>query len=232
MARIKYNASLESFQEIWDGIDDAELTVTRDRGDKVVVEDAGGNELEFSGKNLDWIEGGLAGGLIRELSLSGNNGKELFEIKGVGIDAATFQAAFAEGGLDAVLSAVLGGDDDIKGSKGDDWLYGFGGADKLTGDKGSDYLFGGEGADLLIGGHGSDYFVFEAGPDSDFVKDFGFGKKDGDFIAADAALVETATWEQEGENLRVTFGEAGSIVLKNVDADDFSMSHIVALDMV
>jgi Ca2+-binding RTX toxin-like protein len=232
MARIKYNASLNSFQEIWDGIDDAELTVKRDRGDKVVVTDADGNELEFSGKNLDWSEGGLVGGVIRELSLSNEKGKELFEIKDVKIDAATFQGAFNEGGLDVVLSVVLGGGDDIKGSKGNDWLYGFGGDDKLTGDKGSDYLFGGDGKDLLIGGHGSDYFVFETGLEGDMVKDFGFGKKDGDFIAADAALVETATWEQEGENLRVTFGEAGSIVLKNVEAEDFSISSIVALDMV
>lgn len=232
MARIKYNASNETFQDLWDNIDDAELTLKRDRGDKVIVADADGNRLTFSGKNLDWSDDGLTGGVIRELSLSNAKGKELFEIKDFKLDAASFQGAFNEGGLALVLNVALGKDDSIKGSKGADRLYGYAGDDKLTGDKGDDYLSGGAGKDILIGGHGSDHFVFEAGVETDVVKDFGFGKKDGDFIAVDASLAETATWEQEGSNLRVSFGESGSILLKNVDADDFSMSNIVPLDLV
>src|SRR5690606_9503706 len=101
-------------------VDDGELTVKRDRGDKVTVEDAAGNELEFSGRNLDWTETGLAGGVIREISLSNAKGKELFEIKDVRLEATAIQAAFGEGGLNGVLTIVLAGDDRIKGSKGDD----------------------------------------------------------------------------------------------------------------
>lgn len=229
MSRIKYNASIDTFQELWDGIDDAELTVKRDRGDKVTVEDSSGNELEFSGRKLDWTEAGLAGGTVREISLSNADGKELFEIKAVGLEASTIQAAFDADGLDGVLAAVLTGDDRIKGSKGDDWLVGLAGSDKLDGDKGSDYLLGGEGDDVLIGGHGSDYFVFEEDGSSDFVKDFNLGNKGSDYIAVDADLVAAATWEQDGHNLVVSFGGEGTIVLKNVDAEDFSADFIVAL---
>lgn len=231
MSRIKYNASIDTFQELWDGIDDAELTVTRDRGDKVTVEDASGNELEFSGANLDWTETGLAGGTVREISLSNADGKELFEIKAVGLEAAEVQAAFDEGGLDAVLAAVLPGDDRIKGSKGDDWLIGLAGEDTIDGDKGSDYLFGGEGDDLLIGSHGDDYFVFEEDGSSDFVKDFNLGNKGNDYIAVDEALMANLSFEQDGKNLVVSFGGEGSIVLKNVDADEFSADYVVALPL-
>lgn len=230
MARIKYNASIDTFQELWDGIDDAELTVKRDRGDKVVVADADGNALEFSGRNLDWTETGLAGGIVRELSLSNEKGKELFEIKDVKLAATTIQAAFDEGGLDGVLTVVLAGDDRIKGSKGDDWLIGLDGADKIEGDKGSDYLLGGLGNDLLIGGHGSDYFVFEEDGSTDFVKDFNLGRKGEDFIAVDADLIALAHVEQQGKNLVIDFGGEGSIVLKHVDIEDFSIeNNIVAL---
>jgi Ca2+-binding RTX toxin-like protein len=229
MSRIKYNASIDTFQELWDGIDEAELTVKRDQGDKVTVEDASGNELEFSGANLDWTETGLAGGMVREISLSNADGKELFEIKAVGLEATAIQAAFDTDGLDGVLAAVLTGDDSIKGSKGDDWLIGLAGADKIDGDKGDDYLLGGEGDDLLIGSHGSDYFVFEEDGSSDFVKDFNLGNKGSDYIAVDADLVEAATWEQDGHNLVVSFGGEGTIVLKNVDAEDFSADYVVAL---
>jgi Ca2+-binding RTX toxin-like protein len=229
MSRVKYNASIDTFQELWDSIADAELTVTRDRGDKVTVEDADGNELEFSGTDLDWTETGLAGGTVREISLSNADGKELFEIKAAGLDAAAVQAAFDADGLDGVLAAVLTGDDSVKGSKGDDWLIGLAGADKIDGDKGDDYLFGGEGDDLLIGGHGDDYFIFEADGSTDFVKDFDLGKKGSDYIAVDESLAESVSWEQDGKNLVVSFGEEGSIVLRNVDAEDFSDAYVVAL---
>ena len=229
MSRVKYNASIDTFQELWDGIGDAELTVKRDRGDKVTVEDASGNELEFSGAKLDWTEAGLAGGTVREISLSNADGKELFEIKAVGLVAADVQAAFDTDGLDGVLAAVLTGDDRIKGSKGDDWLIGLAGDDKIDGDKGSDYLFGGEGDDLLIGGHGSDYFVFEEDGSRDFVKDFNRGNKGPDYIAVDESLLGSVEWTQDGDNLVVSFGGTGSIVLKNVSADDFTAEHVVAL---
>ena len=229
MSRVKYNASIDTFQELWDGIGDAELTGKRDRGDKVTVEDASGNELEFSGAKLDWTEAGLAGGTVREISLSNADGKELFEIKAVGLVAADVQAAFDTDGLDGVLAAVLTGDDRIKGSKGDDWLIGLAGDDKIDGDKGSDYLFGGEGDDLLIGGHGSDYFVFEEDGSRDFVKDFNLGNKGPDYIAVDESLLGSVEWTQDGDNLVVSFGGTGSIVLKNVSADDFTAEHVVAL---
>ena len=106
MSRIKYNASIDTFQELWDGIDDADLTVKRDRGDKVTVEDSSGNELEFSGSKLDWTETGLTGGTVREISLSNADGKELFEIKAVGLEASAIQTAFDTDGLDGVLAVV------------------------------------------------------------------------------------------------------------------------------
>ncbi|PSB57868.1 hypothetical protein C7B77_06835 [Chamaesiphon polymorphus CCALA 037] len=60
------------------------------------------------------------------------------------------------------------GNDDIKGGKGDDYLYGGIGNDSVKGDDGNDYLDGGEGNDSLFGDEGNDNLDGGEGNDSLF----------------------------------------------------------------
>ncbi len=57
------------------------------------------------------------------------------------------------------------GKDKIKGTKGDDVIFGYGGKDKLKGGKGDDILDGGAGKDKLVGGKGDDTLIGGAGKD-------------------------------------------------------------------
>lgn len=52
--------------------------------------------------------------------------------------------------------------DTVHGRKGADFITGGGGDDTLRGGRGTDTLFGGNGNDTLIGGKGRDTFVFNA----------------------------------------------------------------------
>jgi Ca2+-binding RTX toxin-like protein len=67
--------------------------------------------------------------------------------------------------------------DRIEGGAGRDWLVGGGGADTILGGDGADTLIGGTGADTFTGGAGPDVFAFEraAGIGGDTVTDFETG---------------------------------------------------------
>jgi Ca2+-binding RTX toxin-like protein len=61
----------------------------------------------------------------------------------------------------------------IRGSAGNDVLYGYGGNDTISGGKGDDQIHGGAGADTLTGGDGADRFYFDSKGDAgDTITDF------------------------------------------------------------
>jgi Ca2+-binding RTX toxin-like protein len=66
----------------------------------------------------------------------------------------------------------LGGWDDIRGRAGDDLLVGGSGSDLIFGGSGRDALFGGRGRDLLYGGTGADDFWFDTRHSYDIIEDF------------------------------------------------------------
>jgi len=68
-----------------------------------------------------------------------------------------------------------GGWDKLVGYGGDDILDGGGGNDLLKGGSGRDSLWGGKGNDLLDGGKGADDFWFDTRDSHDVVNDFGGG---------------------------------------------------------
>jgi len=229
MARIEFEQPYSAFQDLWGTIGSVDLTVEQDSTKRIELQDEAGNSLEFEGKGLEWSDdGGLVAGTIDEVTLSNEEG-ELIEVRDFKLSAAAVQAAFESDGLQGVAALVLEDADTVTGSTIDDWLTGLAGDDRLTGGKGSDYLLGGLGEDMLIGGKDSDYFVFEADGSVDVVKDFDVGGKDPDYIAVDAELLGTATWEQDGKNLVVTFEDQGSIELKGVTPEEFKEDYIVAL---
>jgi Ca2+-binding RTX toxin-like protein len=56
--------------------------------------------------------------------------------------------------------------DDIQGTQGGDFIYGFVGNDEIDGRGGSDVIFGGPGDDTLSGGGGKDYLAGKEGDDT------------------------------------------------------------------
>jgi Ca2+-binding RTX toxin-like protein len=64
------------------------------------------------------------------------------------------------------LPSLLGGADDIYGSKSEDQLFGFGGNDSIRGNEGHDYVNGGSGRDTMRGGPGDDVLVSDRVDDS------------------------------------------------------------------
>lgn len=229
MARIEFDASQERVDQLWNTLVAADLTVDRENKNRVELEDELGNRIEFEGKNLKWDDDdGLVGGKVDEITVSDSDG-DVVNIKDFKISAEAIQAAFDAGGLDGVSTVLQKGADEIKGSDGDDWLTGLRGDDLIKGLKGEDFLLGGKGDDTLVGGQGADHFVFEAKSGTDFVRDFKTDGNNHDFIAVDADLLGTATWERDGKNLIVTFEDQGSIELKGVRPGEFNEDFIVAL---
>ena len=229
MARIEFDASQERVDTVWETLGTTELTVDRESKNRIELEDEAGNRIEFEGKKLQWDEDdGLISGKVDEITVSDSDG-DIVNIKDFKISAEAIQAAFDAGGLDGVSTVLQKGTDEIKGSDGDDWLTGLRGDDLIKSGKGDDFLLGGRGDDLLVGGKGVDHFVFEAGLGTDTVRDFKVNGNNHDFIAVDADLLGTATWERDGKNLIVTFEDQGSIELKGVRPGEFNEDFIVAL---
>ncbi len=138
------------------------------------------------------------------------------------------------------------GDDTLISGKGDDFLFGDGGRDTLYGGRGNDHLYGGKGADILDGGWGEDVlaggrrsdiltggedadtFVFtKAGNGQDIVTDFEDGL---DHILINGVDgFDDLTIIQDGANTVISWGNAGSITLLDIDAsligvDDFQFA--------
>jgi Ca2+-binding RTX toxin-like protein len=111
-------------------------------------------------------------------------------------------------------------DNDIFGLKGWDDLYGYGGRDFLGGGKGEDLLQAGKGRDALEGGRGNDFLVGGKGDD-----DFWFATRDGfdvinDFRAGDKLLIDVEDGGFEGVRRRDLFiDEGGKFDRLYVDGD-------------
>jgi Ca2+-binding RTX toxin-like protein len=120
----------------------------------------------------------------------------------------------ATGGIDGA-----NGDDDLRGSRGDDLLDGGLDADTLRASGGDDTLLGGDGADVLRGGGGADRLDGGAGPDrllgnggSDHITGGG-----GEDTLRGARGDDTLSGEAENDVLR---GNGGSDVLQGGDGRD------------
>lgn len=80
-------------------------------------------------------------------------------------DLDTFEISSLEEGNGTAIGYSDGGKDKVKGTKGDDELYGFGGNDKIKGKGGDDYIEGGDGKDKIAGNAGNDIILGGAGKD-------------------------------------------------------------------
>ncbi|MEM7545863.1 MAG: CAP domain-containing protein [Pseudomonadota bacterium] len=172
-----------------------------------------GADLVRGADGDDWLNG-QAG----EDRLRGGSGDDTLK-GGAGADHVKGQAGD---------DRLIGGrdDDTLKGGSGDDELKGQAGDDRLIGGGGDDTLNGGTGADLLAGGAGTDSFQFSGRAGNDLIRDFEDGidsiqLRGSDDSFADLTIASTA----QGHAL-VTYA-GGTIVLRNLDADDLSGADFV-----
>ena len=190
-----------------------------------------GDELMYGGMGADRLLGGLG-----DDEMYGGDGED-----------------FLDGGDGDDVMYGDAGDDVLRGSAGDDVLFGGDGDDRLVGGSGDDVLVSTGGNDVLIGGSGSDIFAIlpdsfvfveteggtEAGVDggrtitiTDFTDgedllDLTFLDLSGDSLA-DAGITVT----QRGNSLVLDLDGQGTVVLRNVDIDDFDIEDVILADDV
>lgn len=141
-----------------------------------------------------------------------------------------------EGGTGSDHLDGASGNDSLDGGHGHDTLLGNGDNDTLAGGKGNDRLDGGNGADqlngglgndLLTGGDGADLFVMDVRNGHDTVTDFEIGLDRIDLRPMGASSFDQLTITDDGTDTTVDFGISGRIVLRDLRADDLSLSDFV-----
>ncbi|MBW8911095.1 MAG: calcium-binding protein [Sphingomonas sp.] len=144
--------------------------------------DMGDGEIDtFTGVGFTFGSGGEpTGGTITGINVS-VNGNTTLDVTGLSTSATQFYSYLPGNDNAGVLNLILSGNDNMNGSRFDDFivglgghdnLFGLGGSDTLSGGAGNDHLYGqsanggDDGADKLSGGDGSDYLQGNAGNDT------------------------------------------------------------------
>ena len=131
-----------------------------------------------STSNVEFIEGLVFDGFMRESGWSINNGGTANATLQFTPPAGTLYGTPGADTLTGTASAEL-----IQGLAANDSLSGGDGVDTIAGGAGDDTLVGGLGNDVLIGGLGNDTFSYVSGDGLDTFKDFGVGDVyDTDFV--------------------------------------------------
>lgn len=172
-----------------------------------------GNKVILSGTGFTYSPNALIDGVIDQVTMVMDNGDTAALGTGLNFDVGNYALQDAPWKGDVIFQ----GKDTIVGSASNDALLGWGGDDKLYGRGGKDALivFGG-GRDKLIGGAGADEFVFTANKGLDLVLDF----SEADVITVSRRLHDQMTMTQQGDDLLLTFGGAGSLLLMNTNFAD------------
>ncbi|MGH6962933.1 MAG: Ig-like domain-containing protein, partial [Phenylobacterium sp.] len=124
----------------------------------------GDEAVTFVGTGFTYVSGQPAGGTITGIQDS-YFGAPVFDIQGLSIPVATFNAWILAHDNIAAQAAIFTGDDTITGGPLEDLLRGYGGNDLIQTGGGADTLDGGAGADTLDGGAGGDQITTGGGDD-------------------------------------------------------------------
>lgn len=181
MAKVVYSKTAEfvPFYQYYSG--EFSLEVNKN-GTKATFEDENtAATIDVFGTGLKANKSGMfTAGSVDEIVLTNPNGETVVTIDG-DYKAKELSLA-ASDGFFGLADKLFGGNDQITGSNGDDYLLGLGGNDRISAGGGYDLLDGGLGNDNLIGGKGDDAFYFYAGGGNDTILDFDAkGVKDGDY---------------------------------------------------
>lgn len=228
MAVLRYGEGLTDYGNPVEQIDLPSLTPSASSATLVTLTDKNGAVVSITGTGLAVGPGGISGGTVTAISLVAAGGVSLFSITGISTAAAPFAAnLLATGGVDI---ALLDGNDRIFGSSSGDLLAGGTGNDRIFGGGGRDVLGAMDGRDQLTGGANADVFVFAPNTGQDRIMDFvdDNGRAD-DFIAVRPVFYDKMVMTQEGADVLLTFGKAGSLLILNqtvaeMGIDDFVKS--------
>lgn len=249
MAKITYGTGLGDNGLLTDYYDATlQLQAGKSDSEKVIYKDTGeGNDkITITGEGFEWQEGSdvIGFGTIHGISFATKSGGTSYmTITGLDVEVGTFNEAYAQNqSIQDVVDVLLGGNDQITGSKladiigsgdgkdtvkagdGADTLLGGAKADKLYGEKGNDYIWGDAGKDRMWGGPGSDTFQFQEGDGKDVIVDFdakGGGKKQ-DYIALYEGETFTARAVNKGHDTLLDFGDGDTLTLLGVHKADFT----------
>ena len=120
-----------------------------------------GTNVEFLGLGFTYSGGSLVGGTVQSITTH-TSGSVSFQITGMSMSVATFNAYKSAADSQGFLAAVFSGNDTMSGSDQVDHLNGYAGVDHLEGNGGNDVLDGGAGSDTLVGGLGDDLYVIDS----------------------------------------------------------------------
>jgi len=134
------------------------------------VEDVEGQIIAFSGTGFTYDSLGYpTGGLVTALQVS-YQGQLVYQVSGFSTPVTSWVTWANNGDTLGALTTVLGGDDVVQGSLGNDTLAAFSGNDSISGGAGNDLLLGGPsvngsatGNDSISGGVGDDTLGSTAG---------------------------------------------------------------------
>ncbi len=120
--------------------------------------------FDFTGSSFVIVASVPVSGTIEGMAIRLDE-QPAYSISGLSLDIGSVNDLFS-GGVDAGLTELLSGDDEVIGSGGNDNLRGYGGNDTISGHNGKDDLHGQGGDDTLIGGTGNDRLFGATGADT------------------------------------------------------------------
>lgn len=112
--------------------------------------------------------GYLSGGTVSSYELH-RNGVGIYEISNGAFSATKIMSYLSNYNHIALYNYVLGGNDTLNGSTGDDVLYGYGGNDYIDGNSGADRMYGGAGNDIYVVENAGDLVYENASAGTDLV---------------------------------------------------------------
>lgn len=175
-------------------------------------------EYTIAGKGLKVINGLVVGGAVEAVEITGFDGETVMAASRLGINTHILSGDSIREQAGSLLEVMFLGDNDIRGTDGNDPLDGGAGDDILRGRGGHDSLLGGLGMDVLIGGKGDDDFFNTTGMGRDVIRDFDLGIADTD---RDFVDVTGADLRKSGRDTIIDYGDGDMFVLKNIRLSDF-----------
>lgn len=182
--------------------------------------------ISLSGDGIEREFLNITAGTVDSVYIRSSSGPVALEVVGLDFTAPALSQVLTGKGVAAFMNVITQGDDLMIGSAIADLMVAGRGDDILRGGAGRDDLEGGRGNDRLSGGDQSDEFAFMGPFDADVISDFdakGGGNRQ-DYLVLE--LGQTYTEMSLRNGVKLDFGHGDSIVLRDVDASDFTRADI------
>ena len=202
---------------------------TLGEADQVIVNNLAGTDVQEISINLSGQLGGTAGdGAIDTVTLRGRGGQDIVDVLGEGssvsvIGLPTFAILSATEAQDRLVIETGSGNDQISASSVPAGVIGFTldggqGNDQIRGSAGNDLLIGGEGNDFVDGNQGSDTALLGAGDDV-----FQWDPGDGSDIVEGGEGTDSMTFQGNAQNETFQIVANGGRVLLTRDVGNIVM---------